>query len=243
MKLTVIGMWGGFPKKDGPCSGYLLEHDNYHLLLDCGNGVLVKLQEMIELNQINDVILSHYHYDHYSDVGAFLYSRLVNTQLGRVNQKLNLYGPYSSEKEREFAAVPYNHFQPINNETTLQIGPFQVSFIKSIHPVETYGMKIVCEGKRIVYTSDTSFSEELVEFAKDADLLLTESSLYEEMDGEASGHMTAKEAGILACQANAKKTLLTHLPHYGDLEELIKSAKKQGESEISLAKPGMMIEI
>lgn len=70
MKITVIGMWGGYPKKDGPCSGYLVEQDGFSMLIDCGSGVLVKLQEFIDLNEINDVLLSHYHYDHASDVGV-----------------------------------------------------------------------------------------------------------------------------------------------------------------------------
>ncbi len=238
MKLTVIGMWGGFPKKDGPCSGYLLEHHDFSLLIDCGSGVLVKLQEFIDLNNIHDVILSHYHYDHSNDIGAYMFSRLVNTQLGRVDKPLSIYGPYSSEKEKEISAVPYNDFYAIHMCSKLEIGPFYITFMKTVHPVETYGMKIECEGKQIVYTSDTSFTEELVEFAAGADLLIAESSLYDGMDGETSGHMTAKEAGILAARADAKQTLLTHLPHYGNLEELLTSAKAQGKSAIRLAQPG-----
>ncbi|MBN6205746.1 MBL fold metallo-hydrolase [Ralstonia pickettii] len=240
MKLTVIGMWGGFPKKNGPCAGYLLEHNNFSLLIDCGSGVLVKLQEFKNLNNIHDVILSHYHYDHSSDIGAYMFSRLVNTQLGRVDKPLSIYGPYSPEKEEEISAVPYSDFYAIDDQSTLEIGPFYITFIKTIHPVETYGMKIECEGKQIVYTSDTSFIEELVDFAAGADLLITETSLYDGMDGEAFGHMTAKEAGILAARADAKQTLLTHLPHYGNLEELLISAKAQGKSAIKLAQPGLI---
>lgn len=243
MKLTVIGMWGGFPKKDGPCAGYLLQHDGFSMLIDCGSGVLVKLQNIIELNEIHDVILSHYHYDHCSDVGAFMFSRLVNSQLGRVDRPLTIYGPRDPEKEKEIAAVPRSNFAPIGAGTELEVGPFCITFIENFHPVETYGMKIECEGKSIIYTSDTSFSEELVGFAIGTDLLIAESSLYEGMDGKGSGHMTAEEAGVLAARANAKQTILTHLPHYGELEELLVSARRQGELEIILAEVGMTIEI
>jgi len=55
--------------------------------------------------------------------------------------------------------------------------------------------------------------------------------------------MTSKDAGILAYQSKAKRVLLTHLPHYGDLNDLVVSAKKQGNPNIELAESGMLIEI
>lgn len=243
MKITVIGMWGGFPKKEGPCSGYLVEQDGFSMLIDCGSGVLVKLQEFIDLNEINDVLLSHYHYDHASDVGAYLFSRLVNTQLGRVDESLTIYGPQDEMKEQEFTSVPYTEFQAIDEESELHIGPFQLNFLKTIHPVETYAMKISNGKKRFVYTADTSFTKGLVDFAKGADLLIAECSLYEGMDGKNSGHMNAREAGMLAKKAGAHKTLLTHLPHYGNIQKLVESAEKTGAAAVELAQPGMVITI
>lgn len=232
-------MWGGFPKKNEPCSGYLLEHNGFSLLLDCGSGVLTKLQEFKDLNDIHDIVLSHYHYDHASDVGAYLFSRLVNTQLGRVEEPLTIYGPNDARKEEEYTRVPHSQFQGIIESSVLSIGPFHLTFLKNIHPVETYSVKIVCEGKMIVYTADTQLFEGLVDFSKDADLLITECSLYEGMDGASSGHMNAQEAGMLAESSRAKRTLLTHLPHYGELQELVTSARSVGGSKIDLAKVGL----
>lgn len=40
MKVTVIGCWGGYPAAKEASSGYLLEHDGYKILMDCGSGVL-----------------------------------------------------------------------------------------------------------------------------------------------------------------------------------------------------------
>ena len=87
------------------------------------------------------------------------------------------------------------------------------------------------------------FTPDFISFAANANLLITECSLYEGMDGTASGHMTSEYAGILAYQSNAKKVLLTHLPHYGDLNELVVSAKKQGNENIVLAESGMLIQL
>lgn len=242
MKLTVIGMWGGFPKGSGACSGYLLEHDGSRLLLDCGSGVAMILQKYYELHEVDHVILSHYHYDHVSDLGALMFGRLVQTQLGKTKKPLSIYGPMDKAKESEISAVPNNVFHPIDETSRLEIGPFEITFIKNIHPVETYGMKIVCDGKSMVYTADTSFQEAYIDFAKHTDLLIVESSFYEGMDGKAAGHMNAKEAGMLAEKAGVKKTLLTHLPHFGELEELVKSAQEQGNQEVYLASPGFVFD-
>ena len=243
MRCRVIGMWGGFPKENGPCSGYLIEQDDFSILLDCGSGVLMEAQKYVNLNDINHVVLSHYHYDHCSDVGAYLFSRLVNTKIGRANELIQIYGPYDEEMERRVGEVEFSKFSSFDEKSELQIGPFIFTFLRNIHPVETYSIKIECGNTKIVYTSDTSYMKELIDFAEEADLLIVESSLYEDMDGSSSGHMNSKEAGLLASQSKAKKVILTHLPHYGDLEDLLKSANKEGNNNIELAKPGMLIEL
>ena len=241
MQCRVIGIWGGFPKKDGPCSGFLIQQDEFSLLMDCGSGVVQQLQHYSDLNEINHVVLSHYHYDHCSDIGVMLFSRLVNTQLKKVEEPLSIYGPFSEEMAKRVEEVPYSEFAGYNEDSQLKIGPFTLEFKMNIHPVEAYSIKVTSGNKSLVYTSDTSYTEDLVNFASGVDLLITECSLYEGMDGAASGHMTSKEAGILAEKSKAKAVLLTHLPHYGDLNELVKSAKGQGNSNIRLAEVGMVV--
>ncbi|WP_156290673.1 MBL fold metallo-hydrolase [Oceanobacillus salinisoli] len=244
MKCTVIGMWGGFPKKNGPCSGYLIEKNGFSLLVDCGSGVVSQMQNYVDLNDVNHVVLSHYHYDHFSDVGVLLFSRLVNTQLRQTNEILHIYGPDDSEMARRVREVPYSDFHPYGEECSLTIGPFTIEFLCNLHPVEAYSMKITCdEGKTIVYTSDTGFTEDLVTFSEGTDLLITECSLYDGMNGAASGHMTAGEAGVLANRSHAKQVILSHLPHYGDLEELLDSAKGEGNDCVMLAEVGMEVEV
>jgi ribonuclease BN (tRNA processing enzyme) len=55
--------------------------------------------------------------------------------------------------------------------------------------------------------------------------------------------MNAKEAGILAHRSQAKKVILSHLPHYGELNELLVTAKQEGNKNIRLAEAGLMIEV
>ena len=59
MKCTIVGMWGGFPKKNGPTSGYLVEKDGFAILLDAGSGVAAHVQNYIELNKLHHLSLIH----------------------------------------------------------------------------------------------------------------------------------------------------------------------------------------
>ena len=49
MKITVIGCYGAYPELNGATAGYLVESKNTKVLLDCGSGVIAKLQNYIQL--------------------------------------------------------------------------------------------------------------------------------------------------------------------------------------------------
>lgn len=236
MKLTIIGFWGGYPKKNEASSGYLLEHNGYHLLLDCGSGVLSKLQNAIQPEELDAVILSHYHPDHNADIGVLQHARLIRRFLGKQMQNLPVYGhPFT---EQEFIRLTYKDITKgiaINPAETLVAGPFQISFLKTDHPVPCYAIRVEADGKALVYTGDGSYKEELADFSKQADLLLCECNFYGNQNGREAGHMTSFEAGELAAKAGAKQLCLTHLPHYGDIHELIREASSRYSGKIKLA--------
>jgi len=68
------------------------------------------------------------------------------------------------------------------------------------------------KGKKITYITDTTAVKNCYEIAKDADLLICESTFASDMEKKAHerGHMTAKEAAQIASKANVKKLILTH---------------------------------
>ncbi len=71
MKVTVIGCCGGFPAANEATSGYLFQSGGYSLLVDCGSAVLSKLFAYVPAEELDAVILSHYHHDHIADIGRF----------------------------------------------------------------------------------------------------------------------------------------------------------------------------
>lgn len=238
MKLTVVGFWGGYPGKEEATSGYLLEEDGFKLLIDCGSGVLSQVQKYTSLDDIDAVILSHYHHDHIADIGPLQFARHIQTFLKDDYQTLPIYGHAMNRdgfNKLSFhdatKGVHYSLQQP------LAIGPFKINFIETKHPEPCAAMAITHDEVKIVYTADTSLFDDLITFSTNADLLIAECSLYAQQNGESMGHMNSRDVGYLAKQAGVKDLLLTHLPHYGDHKQLIEEAEQiyKGPKQLALS--------
>jgi ribonuclease BN (tRNA processing enzyme) len=244
MKLTVIGYWGGYPKKNEASSGYLLEHNGFNLLLDCGSGILSKLQNVLQPEELDAVILSHYHPDHIADIGVLQHARLIQGFLGKKMTTLSVYGHHFDQNE--FTKLTYKDITKgvaFDPAASLAVGPFQIRFLKTDHPVPCYAMRIEADGKVIIYTGDGSYKNELINFCKNADLLLCECNFYGNQDGKQAGHMTSLEAGGLAQMALVKQLCLTHLPHYGNTQELVNEASSKYPGIIKLAEEFLTISL
>ena len=84
-------------------------------------------------------------------------------------------------------------------------------------------------GRKIVYTGDTRPSEGLIEFAKNADLLIHDATFDDELRERAleDGHSTPTQAAETAREAKAKRLVLTHISsRYKDPSLLLEQARK-----------------
>lgn len=241
MKVTVIGNWGGFPEAGGATSGYLFQDKGYNLLIDCGSAVLSGLQQHIKIEQLNSVVISHYHFDHIADIGPLQYAVQIKTILNEMNHSLNIYGhSHDVNSFRMLTMVPYIYGVSYDEHDRLNLGPFTISFCRTIHPVACFAMRIESGNKSVVYTGDTSYFEGLSTFSKNADLLICECNFYANQDGSKAGHMNSIDAGRVARDGNVKKLLLTHLPHQGNPLNLVREAGSAYNGPIELAVPGWM---
>lgn len=97
---------------------------------------------------------------------------------------------------------------------------------KTIKPAQVLGPKK--EGKKIVFSGDTSYNKKLVKLAENADVLINDATFGGDMGKRAEEycHCSAEEAGKIAKEAGVKQLVITHFsPRYKDVSPLLKEAK------------------
>ena len=110
------------------------------------------------------------------------------------------------------------------------------------HNPESIAYRIMsADGSTVVYSGDTDYSENLIELARDADLLICESAQPDSL--QVKGHLTPSAAGEMASRAGVRKLVLTHF--YPDCEnaDLVQECRRTYNGPVILAEDLMMIEV
>lgn len=244
--VTPLGTVSPYPKDKCNCPGFLIQSGEEKILLDCGSGVSRLLKFPDDLKNLI-IIISHFHPDHYSDMGCVSSATLCYHRLGELNEKIKVYIPRITSitnpvctlpgadylelidySEKGYISTRYGCFQHVN----LEYGNMKVSFLKNVHDILTFSVKIEAYEKSLVYTSDTAYNDRLVEFCKNVDLLISEATFLKGQNCT-FGHMYAWEAGMLAKNANVKKLMLTHFWPEIDKQEYVKEAKEYFKNTIA----------
>jgi len=231
VRITVLGKSPSWQDAGGACSGYLIEEGDFVLLLDCGNGVFSKLRSFRDYVDVDAVLISHLHADHFLDLVPYSYALsfaprqqpvpvaswpgtdhparpLLYAPVGATEKFRQIVSCWGNEDliERAFDLREYDLFEE------LSLGPLSARFCEVPHFVHTSAIELSSNGGgRLTYSADCSPNEELVRFASDTDMLLIEATLPRpERTGE-RGHLTPREAGEHARLAGAKRVVLTHI--------------------------------
>lgn len=77
MRVTVLGGCGARPAAGQACSGYLVEHKGFRLLVDPGFATTPRLLERVTADQVGAVFISHGHPDHCADLNPLLRARAL----------------------------------------------------------------------------------------------------------------------------------------------------------------------
>lgn len=90
MKLTILGCYAATPRSFTNPTAQVLEMQNRHFLIDCGEGTQVQLRKSkVKFSKIEHIFISHLHGDHcYGLVGLISTFRLLNR-----SKDLHVYGP------------------------------------------------------------------------------------------------------------------------------------------------------
>jgi ribonuclease Z len=202
------------------------EHDNTHFLLqgdhgslvlvDCGSNPLTKLPRFgIHYEDLDDMILTHFHPDHVSGVPILLMQMWL---LGR-KDPLQVYGLHHCLGRVEdmlaaFAVKTWPGFFPVHfhrvpeqaDRLVLDNDDFRITSWPTHHFIPTIGLRIEVKttGTVVSYSGDTEPIPHIVALARGADVLLHEAA------GAGFGHSSAAQAGEVATEAGAKRLILIH---------------------------------
>lgn len=239
MEITVLGKYSPIPRGGGACPGYWISSGDTGLLLECGPGVVSRLQQHVPLHKVSTVILSHLHFDHISDFLALRYAASPDARFRRLPPLITVYAP--PEPAQNFGMLSYTGVDVVaipglgTDETPdpslpvyeTVIGDLKVSLFKVEHPYPGCAVRLEDpDGKVFAYSGDTRPCPGLYSAARGADLFLCEASALEE-DAEyaSAGHLTAAQAGQIARQAGVKRLLLTHIWPFYDEARLLAEAR------------------
>ena len=239
MRVTILGSGTPRPDINRFSQSILVEADGEKLLFDAGRGSTIRLtQARVNIGDISNIFLTHLHSDHTLGVPDMIMTGWIYQR----NNVLNIYGPKGTKKfidniKLAFkedikirVAPPENHSMRGLKTNVLEIKEGVVFHKKDLKVIafdvnhgggvqHAYGYKIIYKNKSVVISGDTNYSNNLVKYAKDCDLLIHEiadapKKLISEnpkIRGLMNYHTTPEEMIRVIENANPRYTILTHI--------------------------------
>ena len=202
MELTVLGMNGPFPAANGATSGYLVSGEKTRVAMDLGSGTLGRLTALMPPEKLDALLLSHWHFDHCSDVLPLLFRLQACAK-----KPLDVYAPTDESSVVRKVVQESGAFclHDVQQGDMVQIGELSVRVFAARHPVPGVMYRVTDGEKTLCYTGDTNTVAGLTDFAQDADLLLADGLFPTEMWQEGLPHLSAAQTAQLARDAHVKK--------------------------------------
>ncbi len=210
MKVTFLGTNGWYNTATGNTPCLLVDTDSYYIVFDAGDGIY-KLDNYITSPKPIYLFLSHFHIDHIS--GLHILNKFRFAQTVRI---------YGQKGTGQILKCIVNHpFSSSIKDLPIKLRiselaegmhriPFRVTCRKLFHIDPCWGFRLELEGKVISYCTDTGICTNSLLLARNADLLIHDSSGDPRHPVPEWPHATPAEAAELAKRANAKQLVLFH---------------------------------
>jgi ribonuclease BN (tRNA processing enzyme) len=246
MRLTILGGIGGWPAAGGACSGYLLEHDGFRLLIDPGYAVVPKLLQLLSADDVDAVLVSHGHPDHCADINPLLRVRAFQDPPPPPLPLFALPDALDAVLALDRPSMLGDAYELHEFEAgePVDIGPFQVQTRLLPHYRPNAGFRIEAGGPSLAYTGDAGPSTAMTDLAHRVDLLLAEASYVDEVpEGNRGQLSSAIDAGTLAADADVAQLVLTHLLPGTDEKAAIRAASSKFPGPIAVATPDLSLAV
>lgn len=252
--VTILGSGTCVPSLERSACSVLIETGESKLLFDSGPGTMRRLLETgTTIFDLTHIFYSHFHPDHTSELVPLLFATkypdshrrqkmlTLCAGSGFVNFFKGLQRVYGGWIE-----LPSGMLQILELDNS---GPDSIRFddltVKSlpvVHNPESLAYRIAGrQGKSMVYSGDTDYSDNLVTLARDADLLICESAMPDEL--KVSGHLTPSAAGEMAARAGVEALVLTHFYPECEQADIKKECRKTYTGPLYLAQDLMVFDL
>jgi ribonuclease BN (tRNA processing enzyme) len=263
VRITVLGKSPAWQDADGACSGYLVEDGDVCLLVDCGSGVFSKLRRFRDYVEVDAIVITHMHADHFLDLipfaSALTYAPrqqpvaverwpgtdcpacprlLVPPGAREVLRTIAAAVGQPCLLDKAFALSEYDPAEPI------EIGTLNVRFQPVPHYRPSNAIQVRCTaGGCFTYGADHGPTDALDGFAAASDLMLLEATLPRPEREGPRGHLTPAEAGEHAARCNASQLVLTHISDELDAGWALAEAQRAYAGPVEVAREGAVYEL
>jgi ribonuclease BN (tRNA processing enzyme) len=267
-KLVMLGTGTPFadPERSGPSLAIVVNDQSY--IVDCGPGVvrrassLSKTYPALAAKELKRLFITHLHTDHTVGYPDMIFTPAV---LDR-NAPLNVYGPkglksmtnHILKAYKEDIVVRVKGLEMGNTDAykvnVIEVKPgliYQDELVK-VHAFNVshgswkhaFGYRFETPDKVIVVSGDATYSQSLVENAKNCDILVHEIFSQSGLDKReerwkryhSTFHTSPSQLAEIANQVKPKLLVLTHLLFFGESKEtLLEEVKKKYKGPVALA--------
>lgn len=243
VSVTFLGTGDAFSARGGHQAAYLVR-GSVSFLFDCGSSALTSMkQHGIDAAPVDFILLSHLHGDHFAGL-PYLFLEYTYEQPRQ--RPLTIAGPPGTEERvRRLFSVVYKElasrplpfelrFVELQPGDAVSIGPLHVDAFRVPHQETEISLGLIAslDGRRVFYSGDTGWTEELVVRSQGVDLFICECCFYEtRVDFHLDYPRLHENRGRFAC----KRMILTHLGR--------EVQAHRDEVEIELAHDGLVVEL
>jgi ribonuclease BN (tRNA processing enzyme) len=250
MRLTVLGAGPAYTDRPGATgAAYLLRSRESSLLLDLGQGSFPALASRIEPSELDGIVISHLHPDHFIDLVALRHYLVYQLQ---PKGRIRVHAPAGLAQridglhaEPGFTAAALDVIDL--SAAILEIGDFAVQPGRVTHTPESdsFGFRISVRGGStgLVYSGDCGRADDLLPLIHDGDVLLSEVSFGPAPVAAGAQHLNSPAVGEVAARTGVGRVLLTHLQMGFDRDATVASTAEHFNGPIDLVDPGYETEI
>lgn len=241
LRVTVLGCSGSYAGPGTACTGYLVTSNDARVWLDAGPGTLARLQEHTTVADLDAIVLTHEHPDHWVEMPVVV-NVVKHFQIPPRPLPVYLTAGTAAllrafHPDIDAASSPVS-LTVIDAASEVVVGDQAWRFSRTDHPVETLAVHVTVGDATFAFSADTGPGWHLTELGTDIDLVVCESSLPEREPWPTVAHLTPVEAARRAVDAGAGRLVLTHFPPGSDPEHHRREAEAVFGRPVDIAVAG-----